>query len=157
MLQGILTPIVYQVLLIVHVMASVVWLSATASVPRRVREALSTEVTNSRMAATLLRSAASQRNWAAYASGITLLTGVVLALHLGFPRIDVRYHIALTLALIWFVIDLFPARANMKALLNCADSGSFAAIQRPRKRLSMFTGMQHLLFAVNLIIMLWRI
>lgn len=146
-----LPPPVYQLALILHVLFAMIWLSATASIPRRLREALQGDASHT---AVLIQSAGKQRNQAPIASGVMLLTGILLALHLGFPKIDVRYHIAMTTTLLLFLADVIPARATIAALLKGTDRSQLDGL---RKRMAMITGIEHLLFAVTLVLMLWRL
>lgn len=150
--------ILYQILLIIHVMAAMLWFGGTVTLPRAARQSLTLE----RPAATqriaeLLR----QARMFGGAAVLVLLTGVMLALMFpggGFGALPMRYHIALTLTLVWVVIALAVTRPSLKRMHATAESEQALESAKPlAKRLAAILGIQHLLFTISLILMLWRI
>lgn len=153
-----LTPYAYQALLIVHVMAAMFWFGVTASIPRRIREAIRAETDGTLLA---LRSIAGQGKSVVGAGAVVLLTGISLALLHGFPKVSpllpVRFHVALLLTLIWFAIGALLTRPAIGTLTKTAAEALGPDAIRLQKRISMLVGIQHLLFTVITILMLWRL
>ena len=146
----------FQILLIVHVMSAMVWFGGTMSVPRRTRSALACEVATAR---TQLEGLASEGRMMAGAALLVFLSGVSLVMvrggRAGLPG---RYHIAVTPSLIWIVIGFTAGRAAQGELVAAVQGEAIAPeAEQLRKRLAMFGGIQHLLFTVVTVLMLWRL
>jgi uncharacterized membrane protein len=149
--------VLYQVLLVLHVMGAALWFGGTAFVPRALREALAEERAVARRR---IASFARQMKVILIAGLATFLTGLALALLWpgGFKALPVRFHISLLLALVWVGIGLLVNRpSGMRAAAIIAGDGPIEPAQALVKRIAAVTGVQHLLFTVILVLMLWRL
>ncbi|MDD9944726.1 MAG: DUF2269 family protein [Myxococcales bacterium] len=145
-----------QLLLLIHVFAAMYWFGASAGVPRRVREALAGDVHRARAAfASLARDA----KLFMAAGVLVFLTGLGMALIRGFAMLPPRLHAGLGLTVIWLGIGLGVLRPTMQKIgAAVATSDSIPDTTVPlRKRVAMWMGIQHLLFTVITVLMLWRI
>ena len=144
-----------QVLLIVHVFAAMYWFGASASVPRRVRAALDSELPEARK-----RMGELARDGQLFmAAGILVfLSGLGMALIRGFAYLHPRFHAGLALTVVWLGIGLFVLRPTMKKIgASLAQGDSVpASAHALRKRVAMLMGIQHLLFTIITVLMLWR-
>jgi len=145
----------FQFLLIFHVMSAMLWFGGTMSVPRRVRLALDSEVGAARAQ---LEGLAREGRMMAGAGFLVLFTGVSLVMvRGGFAGLDVRFHIGLTLTLIWIILGATVVRSTLEKLVQAAQGDAIApGASDLGKRLSMFTGIQHALFTITTVLMLWR-
>jgi hypothetical protein len=142
---------VRQLVLIVHVASAMVWLGSTLFVARRAGQALQLEAQARVLSfGQLLREARVFTS----ASGLVFLTGLGLALLIGFANLSPRYHAALTLSLIWVALDHGLVRRSLVSLASGQPEAAAAALL---KRLRAALGVQHLLFTVTLVLMLWRL
>ena len=146
----------FQILLVVHVMGAMVWVGGTLSVPRRVRAALDSEIGSARAQ---LEGLVREGRMLGGTSLVVFMSGVSLIMvRGGFAGLPVRYHIALTLSLVWIVLGVTALRSTMEALLAAAQGEALSPdADKLRKRLAMFGGIQHLLFTVITVLMLWRL
>lgn len=158
MLQTPLSPYDFQVLLIIHVMSAMYWFGTAAFLPRGIREALQAGTGE---AGAMIRSVAGQSSATVRSGAVVLLTGILLAVLRGFPKVSpmlpVRFHVALLLSLIWFGIGALLVRPAMASLVDATCGAAAGEATRLRKRISMLTGIQHLLFTVTTVLMLWRL
>jgi hypothetical protein len=140
-----------QLVLFVHVASAMVWLGGTLFVARRAGQALQLEGQARVLSfGQLLREARVFTS----ASGLVFLTGLGLLALIGFANLSPRYHAALTLTLIWVALDHAIVR---RSLLSLASGLPDAAPLAVLKRLRVTLGVQHLLFTVTLVLMLWRL
>jgi hypothetical protein len=140
-----------QLLLIVHVASAMVWFGSTLFIARRTKSALELEGKARTVSfAELLREARVFTS----ASGLVFLTGLGLAGLFGFGNLSPRYHASMTLSLIWVALDHAIVRRSLVSLASGASDGTPEAVL---KRLRVTLGVQHLLFTVTLVLMLWRL
>jgi uncharacterized membrane protein len=149
--------VLFQILLVAHVMSAMLWFGGSTFAPRRVREALDSERTEARRHMIAL----TRQGWVlGMAATLVVVTGVGLALSVpgGFAVLPPRYHAALALSLVWLAIALFAVRTTGERIEAIVHSD--AALDPARalaKRFGMLSGIQHLLFTSVLVLMLWRL
>ena len=145
-----------QTLLILHVLACFYWFGVTATLSSRIRDALST---NGVHTANVLKALADRSLMTNLAALVVLGTGLGLlfSVYGGFGGAPPRFHMGLTLALIWFAVGAFMVRPKLNAISAAVRGDAVGPDAEPlRKRIAMLTGIQHLLFAIVLVTMLWR-
>jgi uncharacterized membrane protein len=141
-----------QVLLIIHVACAALWFGSTMFLPRRLRTL--SELDPAARALSLNELAREARIFSS-ASTLVFVTGLGLAREIGFANLSPRYHVAMTLSLIWVGLDHGVVRRTLALLANNPPTG--AVLEAARKRLFATLGVQHLLFTVTLVLMLWRL
>lgn len=145
----------FQFLLIIHVMSAMLWFGGTMSVPRRIRVALDSEITSARAQ---LGGLVREGRMMAGAAFVLFVTGISLVMARGgFAGLQVRYHIGLTLSVVWIVIGATAVRSTLEKLGEAAQGEALAeGTDDLRKRIAMLTGIQHALFTAIAVLMLWR-
>lgn len=149
-------PWLNQTLLIVHVLATFFWFGATASLPGRIREALGNQGPGTEA---VLKAIAGRAPRILLAGLLAIATGVAMAFTVygGFKGLPVRFHASLGLSLIWFGLGAFGVRPKLVALASTVRGTTMGQDADPlRKKIAMFTGMQHLLFFVIVVLMVWK-
>ena len=146
----------FQLLLVVHVMSAMVWFGGTLLVPRRARAALDAGLPAARPQ---LEALGREGRMMAGAALIVFLSGVSLVMvRGGFAGLPVRFHIGLTLSLIWIIVGATAVRSTGEKLVAAAQGEAITDdADALRRRLSMLTGIQHGLFTVITVLMLWRL
>ncbi|MDH5675202.1 MAG: hypothetical protein OEZ06_23985 [Myxococcales bacterium] len=149
--------IAFQLLLIVHVLAAMLWFGGAVFAPRRLREALELAPAAGEP---LLASWARQSRIFAACATLVVLTGVAMVpvRFGGFGALPVRFHVALTLSLVWWLVGTLLTRRNGLLAIEAMRGGGGADKARAfARRVGMFGGIEHLLFTVNAVLMLWRL
>jgi putative copper export protein len=146
-----LGQVLLQVLLIVHVACAATWFGSTLFIGRRLRNA--TEF-DARARLVCHKQLARESRVFTAASTLVFLTGLGMALQIGFSHLSPRYHAALLLTLIWVGLDHGIVRRSLKALATVEPLDS---PKKLRKLLAGTLGVQHLLFSVSLVLMLWKL
>lgn len=144
------------VLLVIHVLAAFYWFGVAATLPTRIRQTLDG---NAKNAPEVIKSLASRSTATGVSSLLVLATGVAMIFTRfgGMGGMPVRFHIGLTLTLIWFGIGVFLIRPRLSALAQLVRGSTLGPESDTlRKKIAMFTGIQHLLFFVTATLMLWR-
>jgi uncharacterized membrane protein len=147
----------FQLLLVIHVLSAALWFGGAVFMPRALREALQGERAEARRR---LPSLLRQGKVLAIAAITVIASGIALALipEGGFAALPMRFHIALALALIWLGIGLLVARPTTARIAAIAASEApLDSANRLLGRVSAAAGVQHLLFTVVLVLMLWRL
>ncbi len=149
--------VLFQILLVLHVMGAMLWFGGAAFMPRWLREALASERPEARRRlASLMRQAKIVGAW----GGLVVVLGIALMFVRpgGFGSLPVRYHVALLLGLIWLAVGPGALRSTLlRVSAIVAGEGPLEPAQRLVRRLSAFSGISHLLFVVLLVLMLWRL
>ena len=150
-------PILLQCLLILHVVSAMLWFGSALSAPRAAREMLDGEPASTARRVAALRA---QGMISRLAAALVFATGLALELGSsgGFAAILPRMWAAIALSSVWLLGEWIPSRATLRRIAAAVESGQAREEVRPlAKRLSMIGGIQHLLFSVVLILMLWRL
>lgn len=135
-----------SVVLFLHVLSAATWLGAALWVPGDVRRTLARGRAEAEASTRRARPALALDLWAGLA---TLATGVVaIGLEGGSPRGGVMVGFAaVALRLGLFALALRPAYRRVEAAVGAGD---VAAAEAPARRLSMLSGIGHLLWVVAL-------
>jgi putative copper export protein len=140
-----------QVLLIVHVACAALWFGSTLFIGRRVRNTFEFDA---RARLVSYKQLARESRVFTAASTLVFLTGLAQAATIGFAHLSPRYHAAIALALIWVGLDHGIIRRALKML---AQIDPPASPKKLHQLLVRTLGIQHLLFTVSLVLMLWRL
>jgi len=150
-------PWLNQTLLIVHVLAAFYWFGVTATLASRIREALAGNAVNT---PNVIKGLAA-RSIVTDLCGLVVLgtgLGLVFSVYHGFAGLHPRFHIGLSVAMVWFAVGAFMVRPKLTALAQAVRGGAVGPDANPlRKRIAMLVGIQHLLFVIVLVTMLWRL
>ena len=156
-------PVLSQIVLVLHVLAAMLTFGGTTFFPRRVREAVGAERSEARRQMPAL---ARQSKIFGMTGLFILLTGLLLAamwpgglvaMHSPF-KVPVRFHVALTLTLIWWGLFAFAIGPTVERIVAVVDSEAPIESAKPFvKRIGMLTGISHLLLTVLVVLMLWRL
>jgi hypothetical protein len=156
--------ILFQILIVLHVLAAMLAFGTAVFLPRRVREMLGAERGEARrqLPGIMVQSKAIG------GSGLfILLSGLLLAslwplglagFHSPFMPTPVRFHIGLLLALIWWGTGAFVVRPTLVRIGAVVQSDAPIDPALPlMKRVGMLAGISHALFTVIVVLMLWRL
>lgn len=147
----------YQLTVILHVMLAMAWFGSTLTLPRTLRQIANCDP---ECAKSQLQGLQRQGTLAAGAGFLVLLTGVGLALMFpgGFGALPVRYHIALGLTLAWNILGFVGVGPTLGKFAEGVAGGVGKDALGPLvKQASMLGGINHMLFTIVLVLMLWRI
>lgn len=146
-----------QILVILHVMAAMTWFGTTISAPRRLREMVTAE----RPVARVLAASLKRQTPMIMVAGLTVfITGVALALTWpgGFAGLPRRYHTALGLTILWMLVGAFGEKPHVNRIFAVVEGDGPIDEAHPHvRKVSMFAGIQHLMFTAILVLMLWRL
>lgn len=149
--------LIFQIVLVVHVLFAALWFGGAAFLPRALRESLTYERSSARLRiAALMR----QGKVLVIAGAVTVAAGIALSLLRpgGFGGLPVRFHVSLLLSLVWLGLGVFVTRPTALRIATIVKSDDpLAPAQALVKRVSAVVGAQHLLFTVVLVLMLWRL
>lgn len=148
--------IFYRVLLTVHIAAAAVLLGASLGLAGGLKKNL--QAARETFLA-LAKDAARRGMITGVASAVTLSTGVALIFTVGgFGAVPVPIHIALLLMLGAVAVSATILRPSLARAVSLGETEPFDRDQAQAsiKKIAMATGIVHLLWIVNLILMLFR-
>ena len=107
--------IAIQILLIIHVLAAMLWLGGSTFLPRRLRRALDSERVHARSE---LSEVVRMGTVMGIGASLTVVTGLVMILMTpgGFASLGPRYHVALSLGILWLGLGFFSSRTSVKKI-----------------------------------------
>ena len=143
----------YLILKTIHILCASVWLGSGLTIAGDVRRTLE----QGRPHTDLLISRVNRQGKMAGIFGmLTLLSGVNLVFVMGgFGNVGHNIHAGLGLSLLIFAVGLglsMPTWRRIRAILG-AETGDLAEARKLAGRLGMFTGIEHLLWLVVLVLM----
>ena len=146
----------YLILKTIHILSTAVWLGAGLTVAGDVRRTIE----RGRPHTDLLIERVNRQGRLAVIGGVfTLGTGVNLIFTLGgFANVRSNIHAGLGLSLLIFAVGLglsMPTWRRIRAILSDAG-GDLAEAKRLSRRLGMFTGIEHLLWLIVLVVMVMK-
>ncbi len=144
------SPLVFTLLLVIHVGSAARWFGLAAGLPRRVRAALAIE--DPEVRANLLSRDALDSGIAATVAWVTGLLLVFAAG--GFAVVAPRFHAALAVGLLWVAHGWLLGR--VVARLVERPPTDEAGRRRSRVRIGALVGIGHLLWTILLVLMVYR-
>jgi putative copper export protein len=146
----------YLVLKAVHILSAAIWFGAGLPVSGDVRRTIE----RGRPHTDLLPDRVNRLGRVGLIAGVfTLGTGLGLIFHMGgFANVRPNIHAGLGLTLLLFAVGVgltLPAWRRIEAALT-AEGGDLAEARRLARRLAMFQGIEHLLWVVTLVLMVFR-
>ncbi len=150
-----MNPILYRGILLLHILAMAVWFAGGLTLPSDVRKTLARGKPHTDLLAGRVNKVLS---YATLGSVGTILTGLALFfLRGGFKANPPRYHASLGLALVALALLLLGMKPLAAQLERALASGEGKDLRALSSRLAMFTGIDHLLKLVILVLMVFPI
>jgi uncharacterized membrane protein len=145
--------LLFQIVLIVHVVTAMMWFGGSMFMPRRMRNVIGAGTQGRAQFEQLAR----EGKVLGISSIITFLTGVgLIMLQGGFAEAAPRFHVATSLSLVWVLVGWLVTRSAGLAAGKAVVGGDTPGAEKHGKRFTLGMGIQHLLFTIVLIYMLWR-
>jgi putative copper export protein len=143
-------PIAYSIILFLHILSMAMWFGGSFGLGTDLRKTLArgkphTELWPNRMNGAMRR--------ASVAALLTFVTGMVLILSRGFANVDKRYHIGLAITLVALGLQFVFLLPFGSAVERAISKGEGKELNEQSKRLSMLTGVLHLLLTIVLLLM----
>lgn len=147
----------YMILKTIHVMSTAIWFGAGLPIARDVRRTVELGKPHTDL---LIERVTRQGKVAVIFGVLTMVSGVTLIFTMGgFGNVRKAIHAGLGLTLLSFAVGLalsMPTWRKIASLLR-QEAGDMGEARRLAGRFGMFTGIEHLLWVVVLVLMVFRV